>query len=99
MSHPALRFIPGWNRSGIVANLALASWCSPRLLKRFVGSAPVAASIESIMTSIDASQTEYPATIWDFLETNATAMRPLAKIILFMAGVAVVLAITASMAC
>jgi hypothetical protein len=51
------------------------------------------------MTSIDASQTEYPATIWDFLETNATAMRPLAKIILFMAGVAVVLAITASMAC
>jgi predicted permease len=71
-----------------------------QLFVRFNGdAAPVAASIESIITSIDASQTEYPATIWDFLETNATAMRPLAKIILFMAGVAVVLAITASMAC
>ena len=65
------------------------------LFVRFNGSAaPVAASIEAIVKGMDASQTDSPATIWDFLETNATAMRSLAKIILFMAGVAVVLAIT-----
>jgi predicted permease len=66
-----------------------------QLFVRFNGDAsPVAASIESIVKSIDTSQTDFPATIWDFLETNATAMRSLAKIILFMAGVAVVLAVT-----
>ena len=66
-----------------------------RLFVRFNGdAAPVAASIEAIIKSMDASQTDFSTTIWDFLETNATAMRSLAKIILFMAGVAVVLAIT-----
>src|ERR1700728_4069721 len=56
------------------------------LFCRFNGdAAPVAASIEAIVRSMDASQTDSPTSIWDFLETNATSMRPLAKIILFMA--------------
>jgi len=37
---------------------------------------------------------ETPVTIRDFLETNATQIRALARIVLFMAGIAVVLAIT-----
>jgi predicted permease len=66
-----------------------------QLFVRFNGdAAPVAASIEETIRTLDASQTGLPSTIWDFLEGNATAMRSLARIILFMAGVAVVLAIT-----
>ncbi len=62
---------------------------------RFSGSAaPVSASIEEIVRSLDASQVGTPSTIWDFLENNATAMRSLGQIILFMAGIAVVLAVT-----
>ncbi len=66
-----------------------------QLFVRFSGSAmPVAASIEQIVKSLDATQEGAPSTIWEFLESNATDMRSLAKIILFMAGIAVVLAIT-----
>ncbi|MGA2051363.1 MAG: ABC transporter permease [Terracidiphilus sp.] len=66
-----------------------------QLFVRFSGSAaPVSASIEEIINSLDKSQEGTPSTIWDFLETNATSIRSLAKIILFMAGIAVVLAIT-----
>lgn len=66
-----------------------------QLFVRFNGdAASVAASIEAIVKSMDASQTGFPTTIWNFLETDATSLRSLAKIILFMAGVAVVLAIT-----
>ena len=66
-----------------------------QLFVRFSGSAtPVAASIEQIVKSLDATQESTPSTIWDFLESNATDMRSLAKIILFMAGIAVLLAIT-----
>jgi ABC-type antimicrobial peptide transport system permease subunit len=66
-----------------------------QLFVRFSGSAaPVSASIEQIVNSLDKSQESTPSTIWDFLETNATSMRSLARIILFMAGIAVVLAIT-----
>jgi predicted permease len=65
------------------------------LFVRVSGSAaPVAASIEQIVKSLDATQQGTPSTIWDFLESNATDMRSLAKIILFMAGIAVLLAIT-----
>ena len=65
------------------------------LFVHFSGSAaPVAASIEQIVKSLDATQEGTPSTIWDFLESNASDMRSLAKIILFMAGIAVVLAIT-----
>ncbi len=66
-----------------------------QLFVQFSGTAaPVAASIEEIVKSLDATQEGTPSTIWDFLESNATDMRSLAKIILFMAGIAVVLAIT-----
>jgi len=66
-----------------------------QLFVRFTGSAtPVAASIERIVNGLDETQQGTPSTIWDFLESNASDMRSLAKIILFMAGIAVVLAIT-----
>jgi predicted permease len=66
-----------------------------QLFVRFSGSAtPVAASIEEIVKSLDATQEGTPSTIWDFFESNASDMRTLAKIILFMAGIAVLLAIT-----
>ena len=56
--------------------------------------AAVSASIEKIVQSLDASQVGIPSTIWDFLESIATAMRSLAKVILFMAGIAVLHAVT-----
>jgi ABC-type antimicrobial peptide transport system permease subunit len=66
-----------------------------QMFVRFSGSAaPVSASIEEIIKSMDASQVSTPSTIWDFLEGNATAMKSLAKIILFMSGIALLLAIT-----
>jgi predicted permease len=66
-----------------------------QLFVRFSGdAAPVAASIEEIVRSLDASQTGTPSTIWAYLEANATMMHSLANIILMMAGVAVLLAIT-----
>lgn len=65
------------------------------LLVRFSGdAAPIAAAIADIVKSLDSTQTGAPSTIWDFLETNAMEMRSLARIIVFMAGVAVLLAIT-----
>jgi len=66
-----------------------------QLFVRFEGdAAPVSASIEQIVKALDSSQVGTPSTIWDFLETNATEMRATARIILFMAGIAVLLAIT-----
>ncbi len=66
-----------------------------QLFVRFSGSAaPVAASIERIVKGLDATQQGTPSTIWEFLESNASDTRSLAKIILFMASVAVLLAIT-----
>ena len=62
---------------------------------RFTGdAAAVSNSIEQIVQSLDASQVGRPSTIWDFVESNATAMRSLANVILFMAGIAVLLAVT-----
>ena len=66
-----------------------------QLFVRFSGSAaPVSASIAGIIKNLDASQESTPSTVWDFLEDGATAMRSLAKIILFMSGIAVLLAVT-----
>lgn len=66
-----------------------------QLFVRFTGdAAPISASIQQIMKTLDASQLGTPSTIWDFVESNATAMRSLAKIVLLMAGLAVLLAIT-----
>jgi ABC-type antimicrobial peptide transport system permease subunit len=62
---------------------------------RFTGdAAAVSNSIEQIVQSLDASQVGRPSTIWDFVESNATAMRSLANVIVFMAGIAVLLAVT-----
>jgi predicted permease len=66
-----------------------------QLFVRFTGDArPISASIEQVVRTLDNSQLDTPSTIWDFLETNATEMRALAKIILFMAAIAVLLAVT-----
>ena len=66
-----------------------------QLFVRFSGSAaPVSASIEAIVKSLDATQESTPSTVWDFLEEGATSMKSLAKIILFMSGIAVLLAVT-----
>jgi predicted permease len=66
-----------------------------QLFVRFQGDAAlISATIEQIVKAQDSSQVGTPSTIWDFLETNATEMRSLAKVILFMAGIAVLLAIT-----
>lgn len=65
------------------------------LFVRFSGSAaPVAAAIEGAVRNLDASQVGTPTTVWDFLESGATALHSLAQIIVFMAGIAVLLAIT-----
>lgn len=65
------------------------------LLVRFSGRpAPVSAAIAEVVKSLDSTQVGTPSTLWDYLETNATAMTGLARIIVFMAGVAVLLAIT-----
>ena len=66
-----------------------------QLFVRFTGSAaPVSTSIEGIAKSLDATQISAPSTVWDFLEEGATSMKSLAKIILFMSGIAVLLAVT-----
>jgi predicted permease len=65
------------------------------LYVRFAGDPkPVAQSVEQAVRSLDPTQAEAPSTIWDFLKTNATEMMSLARIIIFMAGIAVLLAVT-----
>lgn len=62
---------------------------------RFTGDATaVSNSIEQIVQNLDATQVSRPSTIWDFVESSATAMRSLSRVILFMAGIAVLLAVT-----
>lgn len=66
-----------------------------QLFVRFRGdAAPVSASIRQIVKTLDPSQSDIPYTIQAFLEENAMEMQALARIILFMAGVAVLLAVT-----
>jgi len=66
-----------------------------QLFVRFRGdAASVTASIRQIVKTLDPAQPFIPQTIWAFLEDNAMGMRTLAKIIVFMAGIAVLLAIT-----
>ncbi len=66
-----------------------------QLFVRFRGDAGgMSTAIGKIVRALDSSQVETPSTIRDFMETNATQMRTLAGIILFMAGIAVVLAVT-----
>lgn len=66
-----------------------------RLYVRFNGdAASIAAAIQQITKSLDQSQIDSPQTIRASLESDAERMRSLAGIILFMAGIAVLLAIT-----
>jgi predicted permease len=65
------------------------------LYVRFSGDAkPVAAAIAGAVRSLDPTQVEAPSTMWDFLETAATEITSLARIIIFMTGIAVLLAVT-----
>ena len=50
--------------------------------------------IEEAVKALDPNQVVIACTIWDVLEDNATAVRALGRIVLFMAGIAVILAIT-----
>jgi predicted permease len=65
------------------------------LFVRFDGDATsMAKRIEEAVKALDPGQIVVASTMWDFLETNATEIRTLGRIVLFMAGIAVVLAIT-----
>ena len=56
--------------------------------------APVSESIEQVVKALDPSQSGTPSTIWADLEASATELQALAEIILFMAGMALLLGIT-----
>ena len=87
-------------RYGIVDGPRVYTLRNPQSLQgeifvRFNGDpAPIAAGIEEALKSLDPAQVDPPYTIWSLLEENATAARTLAKIVLFMAAIAVILAVT-----
>jgi predicted permease len=65
------------------------------LYVRFTGDSKSAVqSVEQTVRSLDPTQVEAPSTIWDFLETASTEIMSLARIIIFMAGIAMLLAVT-----
>lgn len=65
------------------------------LYVRFSGNAaPIAAAIEAVIKNLDPDQAGTPLTIWEHLESVSRQMSDLAEIILFMAGIAVLLAVT-----
>jgi predicted permease len=65
------------------------------LYVRFTGSAKSAENaVSDAVRALDPTQTDAPKTIWESLEENAEALRSLARIILIMASIAVLLAIT-----
>jgi predicted permease len=65
------------------------------LFVRFTGDAvPIANAIGTAVRILDRTQVEAPSTIWEFLQTNAAQIGALARIVIFMSGIAVALAIT-----
>lgn len=65
------------------------------LYVRFIGNAANAErAVKDALRAVDPTQFEIPQTIWEGLEENAQAIRSLARIILVMASIAVLLAIT-----
>jgi putative ABC transport system permease protein len=65
------------------------------LFVRFSGdSSGMSAAVAQVVQSLDRNQVDMPQSIWDDLVTNAVEMRSLGAIVLFMAGIAVALAIT-----
>ena len=62
---------------------------------RFTGSASTAESaVGDAVRALDPTQVETPQTIWERLEQQASSIRSLARIILVMASIAVMLAVT-----
>jgi predicted permease len=65
------------------------------LYVRFAGDAKSAVrAVEQTVRTLDPTQAEDPSTIWDYLATASTEIMSLARIIIFMAGIAVLLAVT-----
>ena len=65
-----------------------------QLFVRFTGDAQnTAREIEDIVHDLDPNQDAPPSTIWDLIHGNAEALGSLARIILFMASIAVILAV------
>jgi predicted permease len=65
------------------------------LYVRFTGSASNAErTVRDAVKALDPTQMDTPQTIWESLEENARALRSLARIVLVMASIAVLLAIT-----
>lgn len=64
------------------------------LYVRFTGGADtMKKSVLDLMKNLDPTQEKAPETVWDSLESEAEALRSLARIIVLMASIAVVLAI------
>ena len=62
---------------------------------RFTGSAnPMESAVRDVVRSLDPTQIEAPQTIWQSLEAEAEQMRSLALIVVVMASIAVLLALT-----
>jgi predicted permease len=65
------------------------------LYVRFLGSAkPVENAVREAVKSLDPTQTIVPQTIWESLEDQAEGMTALARIILVMASIALLMAVT-----
>lgn len=65
------------------------------LYVRFTGNASNAeTAVRNTVRALDPTQVNMPQTIWESLERNAEALRSLARIVLVMAAIAVLLAIT-----
>jgi predicted permease len=65
-----------------------------QLFVRFSGDAQIVArEIQLVVHRLDPTQDAPPSTVWDLVQQNAQAMEALAKIILFMASIAIILAI------
>jgi predicted permease len=66
-----------------------------QLYVRFAGSAgTMESAVSDVMRSLDRTQVQPPQTIWESLEADAQQMRSLARIIVIMASIAVLLAVT-----
>ena len=65
------------------------------LFVRFTGSAgPMETAVRDAVKGLDRTQAQTPQTIWEMLESNAEQIRSLANIVMTMASIAVLLAIT-----
>jgi predicted permease len=66
-----------------------------QLYVRFLGSAStIEAAVFGVVKSLDRTQAQMPQTIWESLEADAEQVRSLARIVLVMASIAVLLAVT-----